>query len=89
MGLIRLSYIILKPGLCQPQQEIKPQRIHRIFRHHTRIVDPPPIENTIQEEDKQIFLKILRNKEMMILLQEVPTLENTAPSNQDGGGDDT
>ena len=56
---------------------------------NTRVVHPPPIENTIREEDKQIFLRLLRHKDMMNLLQELPPLENTAPSKQDGGGDDT
>ena len=51
--------------------------------------EPPPNANTIREEDKQMFLKLLRNKELMNFLQEVPALENIAPSKQDGGGNDT
>ena len=56
---------------------------------NTRVVHPPPIENTIREEDKQIFIRLLGHKDMMHILQELPPLENTAPSKQDGGGDDT
>ena len=51
--------------------------------------DLPPNANTIREEYKKMFLKLLRNKEPMNFLQEVPALENTAPSKQDGGGDST
>ena len=47
---------------------------------------PPKIES-LPEEDRRAFMKLINNVEMMKLLQEIPPLENTAPSKQDGGGD--
>ena len=55
---------------------------------NTKLPEPPPIENTIREEDKQTFLRLLRNKDFMSAFDATPK-NNTAPSKQDGGGDET
>ena len=47
-----LAYYLVDPSMVTPT----PPEWNR------RIIDPPPIENTIQEEDKHIFLRFLRNK---------------------------
>ena len=55
---------------------------------NTNLSEPKPIENTIREEDKQTFLRLLRNKDFMSAY-DAPPKNSTAPSKQDGGGDET
>jgi len=46
----------------------------------------PPKIQSLPEEDRKTFMKLINNVKLMKLLQEIPPLEDTAPSKQDGGG---
>ena len=46
----------------------------------------PPKIQSLPEEDRITFMKLINNVKLMKLLQEIPPLEDTAPSKQDGGG---
>ena len=46
----------------------------------------PPKIQSLPEEDRKTFMKLINNVKLMKLLKEIPPLENTALSKQDGGG---